>query len=833
MNDFVEVENLPQSITGKPVKRCYDEGLVQLNRDYWKRVDANGQVRFDLYAGLAKTLIETPYEDAPHEDIYLGGHVTAHRHNHGTGHSIRTQQLLMDCLSFVKQNGRDEFKKAAQQLTTEETECMRLAAFLMRCGRTNEHGEEHDRTTKRRSALVFRQVATGLGFDQALVSTIAELVHRQGRETPEESSNNLPSAEYAGLSGTTVEKKNKARMLKRVLDLAHCRDLVRLYKTGLHTDNIKALTGSDDAHLVEMWRAAMDKQSIDYINLHGVEHTGINPSDTEKARQVILHPSHAMQQLQQQAEQNTPSLLKRVTGNLLYSKESLSILSSARKGNWPRVNAHLKDKKKTIEPDVLNYISQLATADEEWEVLRRCEKRKSLEKYQPTPGNIQTPYFSQQFTEVVRRMLANESFTATESGVITFTASNSTYDMKEILAYANTDHLQLDQRDFEQFEDFLKNEKSITIKHNHYSRLQAARNSPFTDLSHAEMQALHYYTGSGAYEINEALRGRLDFSQNNNTLKEVIITSAMTASALAKAQTRSQTITYRGELIFDRDHHASRIKAAVRGGVMKLSGCTSTSIYSDQAYKFTSLSFSDGVFITVQGVRGIDISALSIFPEEAEILLPPTQVQFLKYSYNGACHNFTVIPVTDVSAMPELSRATTAEEVAAIKAKQAAQATAEQDAVYKNLLPPILSAKGLELLASSDSSRRHKGYHLLNIAASLKAGNKLSAEDIAIIDEHDSSFWIWFNSVLDCLGLGEYKVRTETAELIHKTTTELYKRGNLACLGQEKATPTNTPSTPKAEVTDSPRPSAEPAASSADSGVDSPPIRRKRRGLED
>ena len=197
------------SIVKNPVLYSYRH--LTAFQDYWK-----GYTPYALFKILSEDLIEIPYVDNP-ADITERFGKKAYHTNHGSTHAIRQYILCKNYLDFFKREAKPEIKDIANQLSLEEKSCLELACFLFRSGRTNEMGWVDDLTYGLRSAEIFSQIASDLGYNAKLIKLIANSYDYHSKLLINESLT-------AQSLETTTKKANLFRVL---LKLAHETDLVR------------------------------------------------------------------------------------------------------------------------------------------------------------------------------------------------------------------------------------------------------------------------------------------------------------------------------------------------------------------------------------------------------------------------------------------------------------------------------------------------------------------------------------------------------------------------------------------------------------------------------
>lgn len=177
-----------------------------------------------ILQNISDHVINIPYADAPNDKVIDSRGNIVYRPNHDTTHAMRQLAYVSPLLSFIQTNGNQQFKSAANNLTKEEIECMKIAAFCFRAGRTNEIGGVRDTTNAKRSAKLFREIAHNIGFNRQLVDSVATCM---STHIPHDG----PDQDYpvAGLQGSPAEQLAKSKVIKNILDMSHHADLVRCW----------------------------------------------------------------------------------------------------------------------------------------------------------------------------------------------------------------------------------------------------------------------------------------------------------------------------------------------------------------------------------------------------------------------------------------------------------------------------------------------------------------------------------------------------------------------------------------------------------------------------
>lgn len=206
------------------------------HRQYWLKEsiiqDSNEVTRI-----ISEDLMEQDYSENALEirSMYDGGNITfgdkvAYHQNHGTAHGLRQREYQTQYLQLVRQCGADVYQQAASHLTIEEVELMRLAAYTHRLGRTNERGFKGDPLYGPRAAQIFTHLATSLGFNPLLITSIASTmnVFRSGDQIRDQDHGGGPEPAIQGFKDDPKGvARHKGILFERLIEMGHITDLVR------------------------------------------------------------------------------------------------------------------------------------------------------------------------------------------------------------------------------------------------------------------------------------------------------------------------------------------------------------------------------------------------------------------------------------------------------------------------------------------------------------------------------------------------------------------------------------------------------------------------------
>ncbi|BCA96268.1 hypothetical protein TUM19329_26290 [Legionella antarctica] len=286
----------------------YQVKLV-INSD-WLNFWHNESAEHEFFQALADNVINIPYVDDGYYLLETNG-VVIYRPNHDVGHALRqaaNSQLLFEVIEL---HGQPEMKLVLQELTQEERAAIRLAAYLFRAGRTNEHGGKNDPSNAERSALLFSEIAKAVGFNAKLIDDIALSMCNHAPIMDDVLSKTIP---YDGFAGTQNIQIGKSRLVKAVLDISHHSDLVRCWGDvkKINSNNWENLSGllqpesvkaSNDI-LLNFARAGNALTGTPYYKHNGTYDKFIPPIQLRKNN--VLQVAHQIAALSQMAAKFVP-----------------------------------------------------------------------------------------------------------------------------------------------------------------------------------------------------------------------------------------------------------------------------------------------------------------------------------------------------------------------------------------------------------------------------------------------------------------------------------------------------------------------------------------------
>lgn len=231
-------------------------------------------------------------------------------------------------------------------------------------------------------------------------------------------------------------------------------------------------------------------------------------------------------------------------------------------------------------------------------------------------------------------------------------------ELSELIRNSNFNHIEFSAADRKLFEQFFTKTDATRFT---FDDVACSKLSPYS-LSLIERHVLNLYTQSEHTISLRFIEGRLnDLSEYSlDRFKVFLLLTTLQVSALNKIPDKEELLHpaffYRSESSRLPEHVLNeRIRAVEKGGLVTTQGFMSTSI------GWPCTKFSDRKVYTLFEIsKGKSISGLSRCPEEYEVLIPPTQVQWLyhhQYFHKGEeKHVFIARAVTtpiDTSTMAE------------------------------------------------------------------------------------------------------------------------------------------------------------------------------------
>ncbi len=346
-------------------------------------------------------------------------------------------------------------------------------------------------------------------------------------------------------------------------------------------------------------------------------------------------------------------------------------------------------------------------------------------KYLLVQGPLPKSVFTIQLEKIASRLLASETPEIKMVGediFLLFNNGNEIYNLSDIIANANFEHIYLQEDSHRQYSEFMKTMKDCDIKSgdDFTRRIHGSpHKAVYEKLSLAEAQAINYYTYTnagttalGGYRLINNLLRNLP-SQNIEDIKMGIIHAVMLGSALGKLGTLSHPISdvtlaerYFNDYGQDLKSHALYRGVASLTGFVSTTSDTSKTKPAKEKFILADRMKSKMNFV---GLKGFPIQPLSTHGEnEEEILMPPTQIQVSHYKPLGpdsAYEEITVSAVSDLASYRARSLKTNA------------------DLNYHPIAPLFKE------IDSTDMVFKNKVIALIHIYHTLNAQNKLTPEN--------------------------------------------------------------------------------------------------------
>lgn len=248
------------------------------------------------------------------------------------------------------------------------------------------------------------------------------------------------------------------------------------------------------------------------------------------------------------------------------------------------------------------------------------------------------------------------------------------YNLSKILQYADFEQLQLDDNKLEHYPKFLQEEAKtkpeilLNAEKNIFPTSENFSNrdpeGKFNYLSYSEKLAINVYTGKSYSTINSFLRNngkmteftKLSSEKLTTEIKEILLSTCIASSGLSKFD--SSKIEQKKEELY-RFEDSSKMMPVLN---QRMEDIKTQEVSPNKSFVSTSKNpkiagfekFDTRLKLQQEGLNliGKDISLLSRFPKEAEILLPPgTEIKFHqveKDTLNGKKFEFEGIVVRTI-----------------------------------------------------------------------------------------------------------------------------------------------------------------------------------------
>lgn len=270
------------------------------------------------------------------------------------------------------------------------------------------------------------------------------------------------------------------------------------------------------------------------------------------------------------------------------------------------------------------------------EVLEEIENRMmkhQIKRYQQGPLNLMT--YTKILKSLVEAILDGHVFENLGKAydyILKDLATGQEYDVIELLKHANLSHILLDNDYLDRYvafsqgvTQFKANFTELTTNNIPTMEDFAVRDphNKHHELHYAEKLAINVYTGSAYGPINNLLRLAPTFDSSDQVaeLKELLVHSVVCASGLNRTMEKHKKSVFRGDNNLPGELLVQRKEDAGLGNSTYMHGFISAS-----ANKLNDAWAGPVRSVFTNGVYGVDISALSYHPHEAEVLLLPTHV---------------------------------------------------------------------------------------------------------------------------------------------------------------------------------------------------------------
>ena len=242
---------------------------------------------------------------------------------------------------------------------------------------------------------------------------------------------------------------------------------------------------------------------------------------------------------------------------------------------------------------------------------------------------------------------------------IIFIFDDIQFNWSDIIREAHLEHIVLTELDFTLYQNYMENLKQNDLidedelfaylptiereKTALYQKQLYKKTKKDSIISFEEMSAINIYTGGLFFSsINDLIRGDFNFFDDDSIfisksmeIRHAIIQLVMCANGLNKFSIPDTFTTYRGETLYSLDTLNERINAADRKNVILFNSFVSTNIEKNHPYTARSIQY------TFHNVRGLCVAPISRFTcIEQEVIMLPTQIQLVSYTYKNQQHFF-------------------------------------------------------------------------------------------------------------------------------------------------------------------------------------------------
>lgn len=294
-------------------------------------------------------------------------------------------------------------------------------------------------------------------------------------------------------------------------------------------------------------------------------------------------------------------------------------------------------------------------------------------------GPLNKSKYTYQLEELIGDILHEKDFqyeiNTKNEHILLIPAEGKKYNVTEILRNGNLSHLEIEKEHHEKYVEFLKNKsvdkpEIIELGSAFPSEQDFITRDPegeYKDLTYGEKLAINLYTGPTYVKMNSLLRGNpiIEQGRGADSLKEQILHVGFCASGLNHVPIKQYMYAVRGESKLPEEGIQDRISAVEKGEILTESGFVSTSSST------IPLMFKGKVkLLFTGGILGQDICQLSVDPQETEVLMVPTQIQWKDYKKDGESVYFHIQPVRTISGLTVEQREPLNPKVKQVKPKE-------------------------------------------------------------------------------------------------------------------------------------------------------------------
>jgi hypothetical protein len=281
-------------------------------------------------------------------------------------------------------------------------------------------------------------------------------------------------------------------------------------------------------------------------------------------------------------------------------------------------------------------------------------------------GPLNKSKYTYALEELVQAILTNQgmefSLNDKKEPVLLVGRDKKIFYINEIIKHADLSHINIaDSNLQEAYIDFLKNkainkptfEEKLGVFITEQEFIDRDLKQVSGNLSYAEKCAINLYTGAECSDMNQLLRGSPNLGHNPLlSLQTAILNVSFCASGLNKIPVQSYSFAIRSESLLPQPILDQRLAAVENADITFERGFVSTSSAA------INIQFDGPVKILFTGgILGQDISHLSYYPGEAEVLMIPTQMKWSGYTEQNGKYYLHAQPVRTLSGLSVESQA--------------------------------------------------------------------------------------------------------------------------------------------------------------------------------